>query len=231
MKPSHRDFKDPLYTEFARVAKAVANSHRLELVDLLAQGERRVDDLAREAGLTIANTSQHLQTLRQGGLVESRRDGTTIYYRLADARVFRLWQAIREVGEARLAEIDRLTRTYLHDRAQLDAIDSATLRRRLDEGDVVVLDVRPDLEYRAQHITGALSIPVTELADRLTEVPRDLEIVAYCRGPYCLFSDEAVTLLRAHGYRARRLDIGLPDWRAAGMPTETSNVPNERRIS
>ena len=227
MKASHRAFKTQLYDQFARIARAVANAHRLELIDLLAQGERRVDDLAREAGLAIANASQHLQSLRQGGLVESRRDGTAIYYRLADERVVRLWQAIREVGEARLAELDMLTRTYLHDRAQLDAIDAATLRQRLDAGDVEVLDVRPDLEYRAAHITGAHSIPITELATRLDEIPRDLEIVAYCRGPYCLFSDEAVALLLEHGYRARRLDTGLPEWKAAGLPTETSEAPHE----
>jgi rhodanese-related sulfurtransferase len=227
MKASHRAFKTQLYDQFARIARAVANAHRLELIDLLAQGERRVDDLAREAGLEIANASQHLQSLRQGGLVESRRDGTAIYYRLADERVVRLWQAIREVGEARLAELDMLTRTYLHDRAQLDAIDAATLRQRLDAGDVEVLDVRPDLEYRAAHITGAHSIPITELATRLDEIPRDLEIVAYCRGPYCLFSDEAVALLLEHGYRARRLDTGLPEWKAAGLPTETSEAPHE----
>jgi DNA-binding transcriptional ArsR family regulator/rhodanese-related sulfurtransferase len=231
MKTHHREFKGPLYEQFARVARAVANPHRLELIDLLAQGERRVDDLAQEVGLSIANASQHLQTLRHAGLVESRREGTAIYYRLADDEVVRLWQAIRAVGEARLAELDVLTRLYLHDRAQLDAIDAATLRRRIVEGDVVVLDVRPELEYRAAHIAGARSIPITELANRLEEVPRELDVVAYCRGPYCLFSDEAVTLLRKRGYRARRLDVGLPDWQLAGMPTETSDAARERSTS
>ncbi len=231
MKTLHREFKGPLYDQFARVAKAVANPHRLELIDLLAQGERRVDDLAREAGLSIANASQHLQTLRQGGLVVSRRDGTAIYYRLADEQVVRLWQAIRAVGEARLAELDVLTRMYLHDRAELDAIDATTLRRRIEDGDVVVLDVRPVLEYRAAHIAGARSIPITELANRLQEVPRDLEVVAYCRGPYCLFSDEAVVLLRERGYQARRLDVGLPDWQLAGLPIETSDSARERSTS
>lgn len=231
MESTHRDFKDPLYDQFARVTKAVANPHRLELIDLLAQGERRVDELAREADLTIANTSQHLQTLRQGGLVEPRRKGTAIYYRLADEQVFRLWQAIRDLGETRLAEIDRLRQTYLQDRTQLEAIDATTLERRLTEGDVVVLDVRPDLEYRAGHIAGARSIPVTELTSRLDEIPRDREIVAYCRGPYCVFSDEAVALLHQHGYQARRLAIGLPDWQAAGMPTESTDSPREGRVS
>ena len=231
MKTVHREFKDSLYDQFARVAKAVANPHRLELIDLLAQGERRVDDLARESGLSIANASQHLQTLRQGGLVVSRRDGTAIFYRLADEQVVRLWQAIRAVGEARLAELDVLTRMYLHDRAELDAIDATTLRRRIEDGDVVVLDVRPVQEYRSAHIAGARSIPITELANRLQEVPCDLEVVAYCRGPYCLFSDEAVVLLRERGYQARRLDVGLPDWQLAGLPIETSNSARERSIS
>jgi rhodanese-related sulfurtransferase/DNA-binding MarR family transcriptional regulator len=221
MNSSHRAFKDPLFDQFARIGKAVANPHRLELLDLLAQGERRVEDLAAETALSVANASQHLQALRQAGLVETRRAGTSIFYRLADERVFRLWQAIREVGEARLAEIDRLTQTFLTDRAQLEAVDATTLLRRLGEGEVVVLDVRPEQEYRAGHIPEARSIPIDELAGRLGEVPRDREIVAYCRGPYCVFSDEAVALLRAHGYDARRLDVGLPDWRSAGLPVAT----------
>jgi rhodanese-related sulfurtransferase/predicted transcriptional regulator len=221
MSTSHRAFKDPLFDQFARIGKAVANPHRLELLDLLAQGERRVEDLAAETALSVANASQHLQALRQAGLVETRRAGTSIYYRLADDRVFRLWQAIREVGEARLAEIDRLTQTFLTDRAQLEAVDANTLLRRLDEGDVVVIDVRPEQEFRAGHIPAARSIPIAELETRLDEVPRDREIVAYCRGPYCVFSDEAVALLRAHGYDARRLDVGLPDWRSAGLPVAT----------
>jgi rhodanese-related sulfurtransferase len=224
MSTSHRAFKDPLFDQFARIGKAVANPHRLELLDLLAQGERRVEELAAEASLSIANTSQHLQALRQAGLIEPRRAGTSIYYRLADERVFRLWQAIREVGEARLAEIDRLTQTFLADRTQLEAVDATTLLRRLNEGDVVVLDVRPELEFRAGHIPAAQSIPVDDLAARLHEIPRGREIVAYCRGPYCVFSDEAVSLLRAHGFDARRLDVGLPDWRLAGLPVATENV-------
>jgi rhodanese-related sulfurtransferase len=222
MNTDHRPFKDALYDQFARIGKAVANPHRLELLDLLAQGERRVEDLAREAALTVANASQHLQALRRARLVEARRAGTSIYYRLADEGVFRLWQAIRDVGEARLAEIDQLARTYLQDRAQLEAIDATTLLRRLEDGDVVVLDVRPAEEYRAGHIAGARSIPIAELAGRLDELPPDREVVAYCRGPYCVFSDEAVALLRARGYEAQRLTVGLPDWRSAGLPTATT---------
>ena len=161
MSKENRAFKDALYEQFARVGKAVANPHRLELLDLLAQGERRVEDLAREANLPIANASQHLQALRRARLVEARRQGTSIYYRLADERVFRLWQGIRDVGEARLAEIDQLAQTYLRDRHHLEAIDAATLRRRLQDEDVIVLDVRPAEEYRAGHIPGARSIPVS----------------------------------------------------------------------
>jgi rhodanese-related sulfurtransferase len=221
MNNDHRAFKAPLYDQFARIGKAVANPHRLELIDLLAQGERRVDELAQEAALPIANASQHLQALRQAGLVETRRAGTAIYYRLADESVIRLWQAIREVAEVRLAEIDRLTGTYLSDREQLEAVDARTLLRRIEEDDIVVVDVRPEVEYRAGHIAGARSIPIAELEARLHEVPRDREVVAYCRGPYCVFSDEAVALLRARGYAARRLDVGLPDWRSAGLPVTT----------
>lgn len=224
MNKDHRAFKEPLYDQFARIGKAVANPHRLELIDLLAQGERRVDDLAREAALPIANASQHLQALRQAGLVETRRAGTAIFYRLADDSVVRLWRAIRDVAEARLAEIDRLTRTYLSDRALLEAVDVSTLLRRIGDGDVVVLDVRPEVEYQAGHIAGARSIPIAELEARLHEVPRDREIVAYCRGPYCVFSDEAVALLRGRGYAARRLDVGLPDWRSAGLPVAANGT-------
>jgi rhodanese-related sulfurtransferase/DNA-binding HxlR family transcriptional regulator len=221
-------FKIPLYEQFARVAKSLANAHRLELVDVLAQGERRVDDLAREAHLSVANTSQHLQNLRRNGLVESRREGTAIYYRLADERVFRLWQAIREVGEVRLAEIDVLVRTFLVDRGDLEAMDALSLQQRLGDEDLIVLDVRPGEEHQAGHIPGARSIPVGELASRLSELPADKTIVAYCRGPYCVFADEAVALLRQQGYQAVRLAEGLPDWRAAGLPLE-SGTPNSTR--
>jgi rhodanese-related sulfurtransferase len=220
MNSDDRPFKDALYDQFARIGKAVANPHRLELLDLLAQGERRVEDLARETHLPIANASQHLQALRRARLVEARRAGTSIYYRLADERVFLLWQAIRDLGEARLAEIDRLTHAYLSDRGTFEAIDAATLLRRLHDDDVIVLDVRPAAEYAAGHIPGARSIPVAELATRLDELPPDREIVAYCRGPYCVFADEAVALLHARGYRAARFAEGLPDWQAAGLPVE-----------
>jgi rhodanese-related sulfurtransferase/DNA-binding transcriptional ArsR family regulator len=220
MNNDHREFKDQLYDQFARIGKVLANPHRLELLDLLAQGERLVDDLAHEAEMELANASQHLQALRRARLVEVRRAGTAIYYRLADPRVVRLSRALREVAETRLAEIDRLTRIYLTDRDHLEAIDAATLVRRLRDEDVVLIDVRPPEEYRAGHLPGARSVPVAELAERLDELPRDRAIVAYCRGPYCVFADEAVTLLQARGYRAARLVEGLPEWQEAGLPVE-----------
>ena len=215
---SHRAFKEQLYAQFARLGKALANQHRLELVDLLAQGERTVEELAREGGLSVANASQHLQILRSAGLVEVRREGLYAHYRLADERVFRVWQALRELGEARLAELDRVVQQFLGARDDLEAIDVEELRARLADDSVVVLDVRPAEEYHAGHIPGARSVPVGELKRALCELPRDREIVAYCRGPYCVFSDEAVAFLRERGYRARRLTVGLPDWRAAGLP-------------
>jgi rhodanese-related sulfurtransferase/DNA-binding transcriptional ArsR family regulator len=216
----HRLFKDKLFEQFARVGKALANQHRLELLDLLAQGERTVEDLAREAGMSVANTSRHLQELRVARLVEVRREGLYGYYRLADERVFAAWRAIRDLGEERLAEIDRLVGTYLTDRDSLDAVCAEELLAKIREEGVVVLDVRPEEEYRSGHIPGARSVPVERLEAYLEEIPRDREVVAYCRGPYCVFSDEAVAVLRSRGYRARRLQEGLPDWRAAGLPVE-----------
>ena len=215
-----RAFKNQLYEQFARIGKALANPHRLELLDVLAQGERSVEELAQEIGVPVANASQHLQVLRAAQLVDVRREGVYIYYRLADEQVFTLWQTMRRVGEARIAEIDRIVDTYLHDRNQLQPIGAADLLQRLVEGGVVLLDVRPVAEYTIGHLPDALSIPVTELEDRLPELPLDKEIVAYCRGPYCVFADEAVALLRTNGYNARRLEQGLPDWQALGLPVE-----------
>lgn len=216
----HRAFKEELFGQFARIGKTLASPHRLELLDLLAQGERTVEELAREAGMSVANTSRHLQELRSARLVEVRREGSYGHYRLADERVFGLWRAIRELGEARLAEIDRLVRAYLKDRESLEPMRAEELLERMRKGDVLVLDVRPEKEYRAGHIPGARSVPLERLEAYLAEIPRDIEVIAYCRGPYCVFSDEAVALLRSRGYRARRLAEGLPDWRAAGMPVE-----------
>jgi rhodanese-related sulfurtransferase/DNA-binding transcriptional ArsR family regulator len=220
-KQKKRAFKNQLYEQFARIGKALSSPHRLELLEVLAQGEHSVEALAQETGMSVANASQHLQVLRAAQLVDVRREGVYLYYRLADERVFRLWQAIREVGEARIAEIDRIVQTYLHERTLLQPISATELRQRLIVGDVILLDVRPHGEYEAAHLPGALSMPVTDLEARLPELPHEKEIVAYCRGPYCVFADEAVTLLRTNGYQARRLEQGLPDWRALGLPVES----------
>ena len=216
----HRAFKDRLYAEFATLGKALASAHRLELLDLLGQGERSVDELAAEAGLSLANASAHLQVLRQARLVDADKRGLNVVYRLAAPEVFQLWRTLRDLGTARLAEVDRLVETYLTDRASLTAVDIAELRRLVEDGTVTPLDVRPVLEYRQGHIPNARSIPVAELERRLQELPRDREVVAYCRGPYCVYADEAAQLLQEHGFRVRRLEEGFPEWRAAGLPVE-----------
>lgn len=220
----HREFKDRLFEQFARIGKALGSPKRLEIVDLLAQGERTVEEIARETAMPVANASQHLQALKGARMVESRREGLYAYYRLADDDVFLTWQAVRALGEARLAEVDRVVETYLQDRSALEAVEATELMERLGDGSVVVLDVRPEEEYRAGHIPEALSVPVDALEAALQTLPRDKEIVAYCRGPYCVFSDEVVRALSARGYRASRLTDGFPEWRAAGYPVE-SEIP------
>jgi len=220
-----RQFKNELYDQFARLSKALGSGRRLELIELLAQGERTVEALAEETEQSIANTSQHLQVLRHARLVESTRAGNHIRYRLADDHVLRLWLAFRDVGEARLAEIGALVQTFLSDRERLQAVSSNELRRRIDERSVVVLDVRPAVEYEAGHIHGARSIPITELRTRLKDLPKNREIVAYCRGPYCVFADEAVAILRDKGFKAFRLEVGFPDWAIQGLPTSSSARP------
>jgi rhodanese-related sulfurtransferase len=205
----HREFKDQLYAEFARIGKALASPQRLELLDLLAQGERTVEDLAGEAALPIANASQHLHVLREARLVDSRKAG-----------LYTLWRALREVGERQLAEINRLVETYMRYPEHLEPLSRDDLVRRLEEGDAILLDVRPALEYQQGHITGARSIPVEQMSARLDELNHDQEVVAYCRGPYCVFADEAVALLRERGFTARRYVEGYPEWAAAGLPIE-----------
>jgi rhodanese-related sulfurtransferase len=218
---AHREFKDRLFEQFARIGKALASPKRLEILDLLAQGERTVEEVARETAMPVANASQHLQVLKSARLVESRREGLYAYYRLAGEEVFEVWRAVRGLGESCLAEIDWVVETYLKDRDTLEAVGAIDLMELLSDGSVVVLDVRPEEEYRAGHIPGALSVPVDALEAALQTLPKDREIVAYCRGPYCVFSDEAVKLLEARGYRARRLMEGFPEWRAAGLPVES----------
>ncbi|MBI3979672.1 MAG: metalloregulator ArsR/SmtB family transcription factor [Chloroflexi bacterium] len=215
-----RAFKDRVYAEFAALGKALANPHRLELLDLLAQGERSVEDLAGEAALSLANASAHLQVLRRTRLVEAEKRGLNVVYRLAAPEVFQLCRTLRDLGGTRLAEVDRLVASYRGDRQTLEAVDKEELRRRLADDAVVVIDVRPEVEYRQGHVPGARSVPLRELERRLAELPQDREIVAYCRGPYCVLADEAVRLLRRHGFHARRLSEGFPEWRAAGYPAE-----------
>lgn len=214
----HRALKTQLYTQFARLGKALASPARLELLDVLAQGERPVEGLAQEAHLSIANASAHLQVLAGARLVAQRRDGSHVYYRLADPSVYALWATLRDTATARLAELDRLIETYVADRRTLEPISREELLRRLADGDTIVIDVRPALEYQQGHIAGAQSQPVDELERRLGELDPQREIVAYCRGPYCVFADEAVSLLRAQGRHAARYAEGYPEWAAAGLP-------------
>lgn len=217
-KTRHRQFKDALFGQLARVTKAMASPRRLELLDLLAQTERSVEDLASLTGLSVANASQHLKALRSAMLVTVRREGPYAYYSLADPSVFRAYQSVRDLGERQFAEIGHLVKSYLSGREEFESVGPKELMRRLREGDVVVLDVRPREEFQAGHIRGAASIPIRELKRRLSEIPKRRDVVAYCRGPFCVYADQAVSLLRARGYRAQRLDVGYPDWESAGLP-------------
>lgn len=219
----HRAFKDRLYGQLARVGKALANPHRLELLELLAQGERTVDSLASETEMSIASASQHLQALREGGLVESRKQGLFVHYRLADPTVFELSRSLRIVAEQRLAEVERVVREHFGDRSNSEPVSMQQLLERVRSGKVVVVDTRPPGEYAAGHIAGAISVPIDELQERLRQLPKSKEYVAYCRGPYCAYADRAVELLRANGRRARRLDQGFPEWKAAALPVETGD--------
>ena len=229
MPDTHRNFKDRLYGQLARLGKALSSPHRLEMLELLAQGERTVDSLATEIGLSLANASQHLQALRQAALVESRKDGLFVYYRLADPDVFELSKVIRAVAERRLAELDRLVHEHFGNRADAEAVPMDELLKRARSKQVVVLDTRPASEYVAGHIAGAISIPVEDIQRRLKELTKGKEYVAYCRGPYCIYADRAVEILRAHGRRARRLVEGFPEWRSAGFPVFQGAEPGAVR--
>ena len=229
MSGTHREFKDRLYGQLARLGKALSSPHRLELLELLAQGERTVDSLATEIGASLANASQHLQALRQAALVESRKDGLFVYYRLADPDVFELSKVIRSVAERRLAELDRLVHDHFGKRADAEPVPMDELLRRARSRQVVILDTRPASEYIAGHIPGALSIPVDDLQRRLKELTRGKAYVAYCRGPYCIYADRAVEILRANSRRARRLVEGFPEWRSAGFPVSHGTEPGVLR--
>ena len=228
-RDSHRQFKDRLYGQFARIGKALASPHRLEILELLAQSERTVDSLATEIGLTLANTSQHLQALRQAALVESRKDGLFVSYRLAGPEVFELSRVLRLVAESRLAELERLVREHFADRDDAEAVPMAELLKRARSKDVIILDTRPASEYVAGHIAGAISVPVADLERRLQELTKGKQYVAYCRGRYCVYADQAVEHLRAHGRRAQRLLDGFPEWRAAGFPVAHGAEPGAWR--
>jgi rhodanese-related sulfurtransferase/DNA-binding HxlR family transcriptional regulator len=212
--------KAALFDALASVAQALGSGRRAEIVDVLEQGERSVDELAGEISQSVANTSQHLQVLARAGLVRSRREGTRVYYRLASDRVGDLWAAIRDVAVRHVAEVSVLADEYLGERGKVEQLSADELEERLARGDVVVLDVRPEREFRAGHIAGATSAPLPVLDDLSATLPRRREIVAYCRGPYCVYADDAVRLLRGRGLRARRLDVGYPEWRRAGRPVE-----------
>lgn len=225
---SHRDFKDRLYAQFARVGKALGSPYRIEILELLAQGERTVDSLATETGLSLANASQHLQGLRKAALVDSRKQGVFVFYRLADPAVFELCATIRRVAEHRLADFERLLTEHFGKRSQPEPVGMRDLLERLQSREVIVLDARPANEYEAGHIAGAISVPIDDLQKRLRSLPTDKEYVAYCRGPYCVYADRAVELLTKSRRRARRLMEGFPEWRAAGFPITLADSPARR---
>jgi rhodanese-related sulfurtransferase/DNA-binding transcriptional ArsR family regulator len=215
---SIRSPKSALFAQFAAVAKSLAHAHRLDLLEHLAQGERSVEVLADRTGLSVANASQHLQHMRRAGLVANRRDGKFVYYGLADDAVLDFLAALRRIAERNVAEVERLVRSYFNDRDSLEPISREELLQRSRAGNVTVLDVRPEDEFALGHLPGAVNIPLRALEVRLSELDPSQEIVAYCRGPYCVLSYEAVAALRARGFTARRLEDGLPEWRAAGLP-------------
>jgi rhodanese-related sulfurtransferase len=217
--------KDELFAAFASVAKALGNGHRAEIVDVLAQGERSVEALASQIGQSVANTSHHLRQLAQVGLVDSRREGTFIHYRLASDRVAELWTALRDVAAEHVADVEILAERYLGDAEGIEELDAAELAERLDRGRVVVLDVRPRAEFDAGHIDGARSVPHDQLIRHVDDLPRSREIVAYCRGPYCVYATDAARLLKAKGFKVRRLREGYPEWERAGLPVARTVSP------
>jgi rhodanese-related sulfurtransferase/predicted transcriptional regulator len=222
MPSQPRRFKDSIYEQFARLGKAVSAPKRLELLDLLCQAPRTVEALAEQASISVANASQHLQILRAARLVEAEKQGLYVEYRVADDQVCRFFHSLRGLAESRLAEVEQVSRAYLTERGAMEAVQSTELLRRVREGEVTVLDVRPAEEFGAGHIPGALSVPLSELKKRLGELPKNREIVAYCRGPYCVMAMEAVELLRKKGFKAHRMEHGIVDWRARGWRVETS---------
>ena len=223
MKSPGREFKDAIYEQFSRIGKAVSSPKRLELLDLICQGEKTVETLSRETGLSVANTSQHLQTLKTARLIKSEKDGLFVKYRRADERVCQFLRSMRVLAENRLAEVDMIKRRFLAGKDDMEPVNRDDLLKRVIESDVTVLDVRPVEEYRAGHIPGALSVPLDHLQVILAELPADQEIVAYCRGPYCVLAVQAIEILREKGFKAIRLEDSVQDWRAMGLPVEVGD--------
>jgi len=223
-----RDFKDASYMQLARIGKALSSPKRLELLDLLCQAERSVEALAQESSMSVANTSQHLQALEAARLVEARRNGRFVVYSLADVLVSDFFRAYRALGEDRLAEIKQIQHRFFARHSELSPVDRETLLQRVESREVIVIDVRPAVEYETGHIPGAIGIPLRDLKRRLAELPRNKEIVAYCRGPYCVFAVDAVHLLRSRGRKAFRLDASVQDWRARGLPLATGPEPRSQ---
>lgn len=215
-----RAFKNKIYRELAKIVQALSNPHRLEILELLAQGRFSVVEIAGQTDLTTANASQHLQVLKRVQLVSTEREGNYVYYRLADQSVYKAWKALRDLGIERMAEIERVMRTFRKSKQSLETLSSAELIKKMKDGEVTILDVRPEQEFREGHIAGALNVPVEKLSEKLDGLPNDREIVAYCRGPFCVFADEAVELLSEKGFDAKRLDEGFPEWMLEERPVE-----------
>ena len=217
---SSSNFKQDLFTQFARIGKALSNANRLEILEFLAQGERSVEDLSKVAGLSVANTSQHLQQLRQVGLVSSRKEGLKVFYQISEGDVVSLLGSLRNVAERHIAEVEQLVNSFLTIKDNLEPIPRQELLERIEQGLVIVLDVRPPLEYEAGHVPGAINIPLQELEQRLKDFDQDKEIVAYCRGPHCILAFDAVAKLREQGFKASRMEDGFPEWKTEGLPVE-----------
>ncbi len=217
-----REFKDKVYSELAKITKSMANPHRLEIIELLAQGEFSVEQIADQTNLSIANASQHLQVLKVAQLVEINRQGNFIYYRLSNSNVFKAWKALRELGVERIAAIEKVVREFRKSKFDFETVTIDGLIEKLDAGKVTTLDVRPESEFKQGHISNAISIPIDELSKRLKELPKRTEIIAYCRGPFCVYADEAVNILTKAGYKATRLEEGFPDWKLQDLPIEIS---------
>ncbi|MDZ7689634.1 MAG: metalloregulator ArsR/SmtB family transcription factor [Balneolaceae bacterium] len=217
-----RTFKNKVYQQLANIVQAMSNPHRLEILELLAQGRFSVAEIAEETNISGANASQHLQVLKQAQLVSTQREGNRVYYRLAGQSVYKAWKALRDLGIERVAEIERLIRQFRESRSSLETLTSLELAKKMQQEEVTIIDVRPKQEFNEGHIAGALNIPVDQLSNRLKDLPEDKEIVAYCRGPFCVFADDAVELLREKGFNAKRLDEGFPEWMLDELPVERS---------